>query len=88
MGRATRDLLKAEKEGVDVSHLVSLLVESSRAEAQAAIDAAIAAGGKPEKIDKAQQELVKAQKALDKGKPDKAIEHYRRAWEKARKAAK
>jgi hypothetical protein len=88
MGRATRDLLKAEKEGVDVSYLVSLLVETSRAETQAAIDAAIAAGGKPKKINKAQKELVKAQKELDNGRPDKAIEHYRRAWEKARKAVK
>ena len=30
--------------------------------------------------------MTKAQEDLDKGKPDKAIEHYRRAWQKAEKA--
>jgi len=45
-------------------------------------------GGKPKDIDKAQDELVKAQKELDKGKPDKAIERYRHALEKAQKAGK
>ncbi|MCP4431428.1 MAG: hypothetical protein GY806_10650, partial [Gammaproteobacteria bacterium] len=79
-------LLKAEKEGVDVADLINRLVESSRAEAQDAIDAAIAAGGTPKDIDKAQDKLVEAQKDLDKGKPDKAIEHYGHAWDKARKA--
>ena len=67
---------------------IALLVEASQAEAQDAIDVAIAADGKPKDIDKAQHELVKAQKELDKGKPNKAIDHYGHAWEKARKAVK
>jgi tetratricopeptide (TPR) repeat protein len=88
IGKAVKKLLKAEKEGADTADLIDLLVESSRAEAQDAIDVAIAAGGKLEDIDKAQAEMVKAQNELDKGKPDKAIDRYKRAWEKAQKAVK
>ncbi len=36
-------------------------------------------------IDKAEKEMSKAQENLQKGKPDKAIEHYKKAWEKAQK---
>ena len=48
------------------------------------------AGGKPKDIDKAQHELVKAQRELDKSKPkpDKAIDHYGHAWDKALKAVR
>jgi hypothetical protein len=88
IGKATKELLKAEKEGVVSVDLIVLLVESSRARAQDAIDVAIAESGKLKEIDKAQAEIFKAQNDLDKGKPDKAIEHYKRAWEKARKAVK
>lgn len=31
-------------------------------------------------IAKAQEEMAKAQAELDKGKPDKAIDHYKKAW--------
>ncbi len=88
ISKAVKELLKAEKEGADVANLIDILVESSRVEAQDAIDIAIAAGGKPKDIEKAERELVKAQKELDKGKPDKAIDHYGHAWDKAQKAVK
>ena len=77
---------KAQAQGADVAALIDLLVETARVEAQDAIDAAIAAGGDQTFIDKAQAEMVKAQSDLDNGKPDKAIGHYRKAWDKAQKA--
>jgi sugar lactone lactonase YvrE len=83
---AAKELLKAEQKGADVADSIDQLVETSRGEAQAAIDAAIAAGGKQKEIDKALEEMAKAQQDLDKGKPDKAIEHYRSAWKKGEKA--
>ena len=86
ISKAIKELFKAAKEGADVLDLIDPLVESSRAEAQAAIDAAVAAGGKQKDIDKAQAEMTKAQKELDKGKPDKAVDKYNKAWDKARKA--
>jgi hypothetical protein len=88
MGKAAKELLKVEEEGVDVTYLISILLEAARTEAQNAIDTTIAAGGKPKDISKAQDELAKAQKELDKGKLNKAIDHYRQAWEKAEKAVK
>ena len=87
-GKAAKELSKAEKEGVDVADLIDLLIKSVREEAQDSIDTAIASGDKPKDIEKAQDELVKAQKELDKGKPEKAIVHYGHALEKARKVVK
>ena len=86
IGKATKELQKAENQGADIADLIGQLVESSRLEAQGAIDAAIASGGTQKDIDKALAEMVRAQADLDKGKPDKAINHYRHAWEQARKA--
>tara|TARA_B100000315_G_scaffold260289_1_gene320595 strand:+ start:41 stop:2962 length:2922 start_codon:yes stop_codon:yes gene_type:complete len=37
-------------------------------------------------IRKSEQEMTKAQKELDKGKPDKAIDYYKKAWEHAQHA--
>ena len=88
IARAVTKLLQAEKQGADVADLINLLVGSSRVEAQNAIDAAIAANGKPKDIQRAQHELTKAQKDLGKGKPDKAIDHYSHALDKAQKAVK
>lgn len=83
ISKATKELLKAEKEGVDVADLVDLLVETSRLEAQQAIDAATAAGGDQKDIDKALKEIDKARQELDKGKPDRAVDRYGKAWKKA-----
>lgn len=73
---------KARKEGVHVRDLVRQLVEYARAKAQAAI----ALGGNSKDIKKAREEMAKAEKELAKGKPDKAIEHFAKAWEKATKS--
>jgi hypothetical protein len=37
-------------------------------------------------IEKAQEELEKADEELDNGKPDRAIDHFRKSWEAAFKA--
>ncbi len=86
IGGAVKELLKAEKEGVDVDDLIDQLVELARTQAQSAIDAGIAAGGDSKKIAKAQKEFAKAEVELAKGKPDKAIDHYAKAWDHAQKA--
>ena len=88
IGKAVKELLKAGKKGADVNDLVDLLLESSRTEAQTAINLAIAIGGKPKEIDKALREMDKARNKSDKGKLDKAIKHYSRAWGKAQNAIK
>jgi hypothetical protein len=86
IGDAAKELLKAEKEGVNVSDLIGQLVAFAEARAQDAIDAAIIADGDSKKIAKAQKELNKAEGELAKGKPDKAIDHYAKAWDEAKKA--
>ena len=83
MSKAVKKLLKAQDEGADVADLNEQLVEAARLEAQEAIDDAIAAVGTQDEIDKALKEMDKAQQDLDQGKPDKAIDHYRNAWDKA-----
>lgn len=86
IGDAVKELTKAEKEGADVANLIEQLVELARAQAQAAIDDVVAAGGDPKEVDKALKELGKAQDELAKGKPDKAIDKYAKAWDRANKA--
>ena len=49
---------------------------------------AIATGGKPSEIAKAQSELAKAADDIADGKYDKAIDHYKKAWSHAIKAVK
>ena len=88
ISNATDELLDAGKKGVAVEGLINLLVETSRLEAQKAIDAAIAANGDQKDIDKAIKELDKAQKDLTKGDPDKAIEHYKDVFDEVEKALK
>ena len=85
ISKAVKELLKAEKEGVNVTNLNNVLVDASRLEAQKAIDAAIATGANQKDIDKAMKEMEKAQKELNKGKADKAVARYKKAWEKANK---
>ena len=86
IGKATKELLKAEKDGADVVALIDQLVETSRLEAEMAIEAAINAGGDQAEIDKALEEILKAEEDLADSDPDKAIEHYKKAVEKAEKS--
>ena len=86
MSKAVKELLKAQNEGADVADLNNQLVEAARLEAQEAIDDAMEAGGTQVEIDRARQEMDKAQQDVDQGKLDKAMAHYRNAWDKAQKS--
>ncbi|MFQ5433334.1 MAG: hypothetical protein ACE5FD_00500 [Anaerolineae bacterium] len=65
---------------------IDALVAADQTLAQTAIDKAIAAGGDQRKINMALGNMAKAQEELDKGRPDKAIERFKKAWENAQKA--
>ena len=89
--QAVKDLEKAIKDGgpsVALQAAIDELVAVDRGLAETAIAVAEYNGGKASEIAKAYQEVAKAEEELAKGKPDKAVEHYRKAWEKAAKAVK
>ena len=54
--------------------------------ARLALDEAIAGDGDLKKIKKAEKEMAEALDDLAKGKYDKVIEHYKKAWKESRKA--
>jgi len=76
--------------------VIDELIKADYMLARTAIDEAIAAGGNSKEIDKAEEEMAKAQEELDHTKKDgtldprydKAIDHYKKAWEHACKAQK
>jgi hypothetical protein len=76
--------LHRRKNGTDVGSQIADLVEASRASAVSAI--AEAEDGDSKHIEKAISELDKGDREAGKGKPDKAVDKYGKAWEKARKA--
>ena len=62
------------------------LVVIADAMASNQIDVAALNGADPKQIEKAQKEYDKAADELANGKPDKAVEHARKAWDAATKA--
>lgn len=64
---------------------INRIVQADRFLAQVAINDAVARGGDPKKIAKANEELSKGD-ADAAGKPDNAIEPYRNAWDQALKS--
>jgi len=83
--QAVRELMKVD---TPVQSAIDLLVEADRQLAQVVINDAIAAGGNPRKIAKAQKEMAKAAQDVSKGKFDRGINHYKHAWTQAIKAVK
>jgi hypothetical protein len=93
-------IIKDKKAAQDVKDAcqaaIDALVAADKALAQTAIEEAIEAGGDPKEIAKAQDEMTKAQEELDHTKKDgipdprydKAIDHYKKAWEHACKPKK
>jgi 6-phosphogluconolactonase (cycloisomerase 2 family) len=77
-------LAKAGNELADANLLVDNLVDSVRAEAQAAIDEAIATGGVSTFVTDAGAHMSTAQSLRDADKPDEAILAYKKAWGNAR----
>ena len=98
--KAVHELMKIVRSGGpsagDAQTAIDTLVSADETLAQNAIDEAIAVGGDPKEIAKAEEEMTKAQQELDHTKKDgtpdprydKAIDHYKKAWEHACKANK
>ncbi|MDH3539221.1 MAG: hypothetical protein OEP52_04445 [Acidimicrobiia bacterium] len=83
---AIKKLEEAALPSGSVQTLVDDLVQEDRRMAEATIAAAVAAGASDSKIEEAYKELAKAEKELADGKPQDAIDKFKRAWETAFKA--
>jgi hypothetical protein len=66
--------------------MIDMLVQADQLLAETALADAIAAGGDPAKIAESQKELEKAAAESAKGHFDRAIDHYKNAWQKAQDA--
>jgi hypothetical protein len=84
MKRAVEKLLEVDSPPAPITTAIDALVELARDMAQANIDEAVAAGGDPGLIAEANGKMAKALDKIAKGEFDKAINEYKRAWEKAR----
>ena len=69
-----------------IQQIIDDIVNLDRKLASDAIDNAVASGGDPKEIDRANKELAEGDAKLAKGKFDKAIHHYEKAWKHAQKA--
>ena len=84
MERAVEKLLEVDNPPAPITTVIGALVELARDMAQAHIDEAVAAGGDPGLIAEANDKMAKALDKIAIGEFDKAINEYKRAWEKAR----
>ena len=85
--KAVKDLMKVRGPAeADVQHVIDALVKADETLAATAIDEAIAAGGDAQDIAKAEREMGRALDDLGRDRPDKAIDHYKKAWSYAQKA--
>lgn len=84
--KAVEKLLGVDNPPTVIEAAIDELVDLSATMAGARIDAAVASGGNPSKIDEALEHVNKAVEKLAKGEPHKAIDEYKKAWEKARDA--
>ncbi|MBT8198000.1 MAG: ExeM/NucH family extracellular endonuclease, partial [Acidimicrobiia bacterium] len=82
--KAIKELEKVD--APEASDVIAALVQVDADLAQGAIDIAVATGGDTKDITKALKEMVKAEHYLNKGKPDNAVDRYKKAWERATKA--
>ena len=81
-------LASAENKLAPAGDLVDNLVDGVQAEAQAAIDKALATGGASTFVTEAQAKMALAQSLLDEDDPAGAINAYKKAWSIARKGYK
>jgi hypothetical protein len=70
----------------DFMVLVNMLLDADEILARTQLDDAIADGGETEKIEKAEREMMEAEKKRDEGDYVHTIDHYRKAWDDACKA--
>lgn len=83
---AAKKLLEVDVPPAVVTDTIDMLANLAEVIAQQRIDSAIAQGGDLGKIAEAFERMAKADDEQAKGKPDKAIEERKHAWEKARDA--
>jgi len=93
--KAVKNLMKVVKRGnacaEDAETAIDLMIGVDQLLAQTAIDeaAALCDNNKCRKeIDKAIKDMEKAEKSMDEGKPDRSIDHYKKAWKHAQKDIK
>jgi hypothetical protein len=84
--RAAEQLLGVDDPPPSLTTAIGALVSISGTMAQARIDMAVADGGSQSKIDDALEHMAGALEKLANGEPHKAIDEYKKAWEKARDA--
>ncbi|MBN1312098.1 MAG: glycoside hydrolase family 3 C-terminal domain-containing protein, partial [Anaerolineae bacterium] len=87
---AASELMRISKKDAspadEVQTAIDLLMRADQGLAERAIDEAIALGGDADQISKAQDAMEKAAEDLALGKPDRAIDDYRKAWQYAVKS--
>jgi len=81
--KAVKSLGKIKNPPASVQFAITELLRLDRILAEEAVERAVAAGGASKRIGKAQEALAKAADDLSKGKPDRAIGSYRKAWREA-----
>jgi hypothetical protein len=85
--QAVQELMKVEPpDDVAAQDAINQLVEADRQLAQVALSAAVADGGDPDRIAKALDEMALAADAIANGDYDKAVGHYKKAWQESIKA--
>ena len=80
----SKNLTAAQKAAIQA--VIDQLVRADQILAQTAVDEATAAGGNAAKLAHANQEVAKAAALLAAGKPDDAIDQYRKAWKYAQQS--
>jgi hypothetical protein len=83
---AARALEHIRDPAVDVSTVLDSLVAADQALARTAIDEAVAAGGDPTKLARAENEMDRAAEQASMGQFAKAIGHYGKAWKMAQQS--
>jgi hypothetical protein len=83
---AVQELAKIKNPPPAISTIINMLVSITRTLAQTALDEAIAAGGNPKLIAKAQKQIGKAQQDLTKNQVADAMSRYEDAWGYAQNA--
>ncbi len=86
MKRAVEKLRDVKNPPAPITGAIADLVAESEAIARARIDQAVADGGSASKIAEANAKMTSAAAKLAGGEPHKAIDEYKKAWEKARDA--
>ena len=85
--KAVKDLMSVNGPAeTDAQAVIDVLVDADQTLAATAIADAVAAGGDERSIEKAEQQMAAALDDLAWDRPDKAIDHYKKAWHFAQKA--